>query len=250
MPLQSWFHLERIPEPEVMDDLDGVEAYTTSAAQTYLERIDLTFVDHALSLGVTEGHALDIGTGPGLIPIMLAARVPRLRLTGVDLSEPMLQKARNAAEEAGVADQLDFRLSDAKSLPFSERSFDLVLCNSLLHHLPEPLALLNEISRVSKPGSAILLRDLRRPCRFESPFHALWFGRHYSGVMRQLYRASLRAAYTRIELEDLVLRSNLAGARVFQTGRTHIGIEQAARTQENHQRPRRKSPGTTRHHSS
>ena len=229
MPLQSWFHLERIPEPEVMDDPDGVEAYSAAASQAYLERIDRTFVEHALSLGVAEGHALDIGTGPGVIPIMLAARVPGLRLTGVDLSKPMLQKAREAAEEAGVADRLDFRVGDAKSLPFSEQSFDLVLCNSLLHHLPAPLALLNEISRLVRPGGAILLRDLRRPSRLEFPLHALWFGRHYSGVMSQLYRASLRAAYTRAELESLLRRSQLAGARVFRTGRTHIGIQREAR---------------------
>ena len=228
MPFQSWIQLERIPEPEVMDDLEGVEAYSAAASQAYLERIDRTFVEHALSLGVAEGHALDIGTGPGVIPIMLAARVPRLRLTGTDLSEPMLQKALKAADEAGVADRLDFRLGDAKSLPFSDRSFDLVLCNSLLHHLPAPLALFNEISRVSKPGGAILLRDLRRPSRLEFPFHAGWFGRHYSGVMSRLYRDSLRAAYTRAELEELLRRSKLAGARVFRTGRTHIGIEREA----------------------
>ncbi len=229
MPLQSWFHLERIPEPEVMDDLDGVEAYSAAASQAYLERIDRTFVEHALSLGVAEGHAVDIGTGPGVIPIMLAARVPGLRLTGVDLSEPMLQKAREAAEEAGVADRLDFRVGDAKSLPFSEQSLDLVLCNSLLHHLPDALALLNEISRLVRPGGAILLRDLRRPSRLEFPLHALWFGRHYSGVMSQLYRDSLQAAYTRAELECLLRRSQLAGARVFRTGRTHIGIQREAR---------------------
>ena len=228
MPLQSWFHLERIPEPEVMDDRDGVEAYSASASQAYLERIDRTFVEQTLGLGVTEGHALDIGTGPGLIPIKLASRIPRLRLTGVDLSAAMLQKARRAAEEAGVSDRLYFRLGDAKSLPFSERSFDLVLCNSLLHHCPDPLVLLNEISRVSKPGGALLLRDLRRPSRLEFPFHALWYGRHYFGLMRQLYRASLRASYTAGELENLLRRSKLAGARVFRTGRTHIGIVRAA----------------------
>ena len=127
----------------------------------------------------------------------------------------MLQKARRAAEEAGVSDRLYFRLGDAKSLPFSERSFDLVLCNSLLHHCPDPLVLLNEISRVSKPGGALLLRDLRRPSRLEFPFHALWYGRHYFGLMRQLYRASLRASYTAGELEDLLRRSTLAGARVL-----------------------------------
>lgn len=230
MPGQSWFHLERVPEPEVMDELDGVEAYSAAASQAYLERIDRTFVEHALSLGVAEGHALDIGTGPGVIPIMLAARAPRLRLTGVDLSEPMLQKARIAAEDAGVADRLEFRVGDAGSLPFPERSFDVVLCNSVLHHLPAPLALFNEFSRVVKPGGAILLRDLRRPSRLEFPFHAGWFGRHYSGVMSRLYRDSLRAAYTRAELDDLLHRSKLTGARVFRTGRTHIGIERAARS--------------------
>ena len=103
MPVQSWFHLERIPEPEVMDDRDEVEAYSASASQAYLERIDRNFVDQALTLGVTGGHALDIGTGPGLIPIMLAASLPRLRLTGVDLSAAMLEKARRAADESGVS---------------------------------------------------------------------------------------------------------------------------------------------------
>ena len=228
MPFGSWFYLERIPEPEVMDDREGAEAYGAAASQAHLERVDRTFVDQALGLGVAEGRALDIGTGPGLIPIMLAAGVPRLRLTGVDLSEPMLQQARKNAEEAGVADRLDFRAGDAKSLPFSGRSFDLVLCNSLLHHLPDPLALLDEIARVSQPGGAILLRDLRRPSRLEFPLHALWFGRHYSGLMRQLYRDSLRAAYTRAEIEALLRRSKLTGARVFRTGRTHIGIERKA----------------------
>ena len=179
--------------------------------------------------GSPSGHALDIGTGPGLIPIKLAASLPRLRLTGVDLSAAMLEKARRAADESGVVDRVDFRLGDANSLPFSKRSFDLVLCNSLLHHLPDPLVLLNEISRVSRPGGALLLRDLRRPSRLEFPFHALWFGRHYFGLMRQLYRDSLRASYTRAELEDLLRCSMLAGARVFRTGRTHIGLQRAAR---------------------
>ena len=52
MPFQSWIQLGRIPEPEVMDDLEGVEAYSAAASQAYLERIDRTFVEHVLSLGV------------------------------------------------------------------------------------------------------------------------------------------------------------------------------------------------------
>ncbi len=229
MPFQSWFNPLRIPEPEVMDGEDEVEAYSSSASQAYLDRIDQTFVEQVLSLGVLQGNALDIGSGPGLIPIKLAAKATGLCITGIDLSVAMLQRARRSAEQVGVADRVCFRRGDAKSLPFSEQSFDLVLCNSLLHHSPDPLVLLNEISRVSKPEGALLIRDLRRPSRLEFPLHAFWFGRHYSGLMRQLYLASLHASYTRVELEDLLLHSDLADAQVFQMGRTHIGIQRAMR---------------------
>ena len=228
MSFQSWFNPSRIPESEVMNGEDEAEAYSSSAAQSHLDRIDRTFVEQALSLGVLRGNALDIGSGPGLIPIKLAANAAGLRVTGVDLSAAMLQRARRSAELAGVADRVSFRQGDAKSLPFSDQSFDLVLCNSLLHHSPDPRGLLNEISRVSKPGGALLLRDLRRPSCLEFPLHLLWYGRHYSGLMRQLYLSSLRASYTRAELEDLLLHSDLPEARVFQMGRTHIGIQRAA----------------------
>src|SRR5579862_1802567 len=73
----SWFDLPRVPEPEVMDDGAEVEAYASAAAQAYLSKLDDTLVDHAIRLldrkadgfgvSLTEGRALDIGTGPGQI---------------------------------------------------------------------------------------------------------------------------------------------------------------------------------------
>src|SRR5579862_969410 len=73
----SWLDLPRVPEPEVMDDGAEVEAYASAAAQAYLSKLDDTLVDHAIRLldrkadgfgvSLTEGRALDIGTGPGQI---------------------------------------------------------------------------------------------------------------------------------------------------------------------------------------
>ena len=62
----SWLDLPRVPEPEVMNDSDEVEAYASAAAQAYLGKIDDTFVEHAVRLVAARarGRALDIGTGP------------------------------------------------------------------------------------------------------------------------------------------------------------------------------------------
>jgi ubiquinone/menaquinone biosynthesis C-methylase UbiE len=222
------FFLPRTPEPEVMESGEEAEIYSSAAAQAYLDRIDNTFVAHALSLGVEQGLALDVGTGPGQIPIKLALKNPGLQVIGIDLSEAMLAKARQDAELAGVQGRVSFQVGDAKHILFSDQHFDLVICNSLLHHAADPLATLNEIARVAKPEGALLLRDLRRPSALAFPIHVRWFGRHYRGLMKRLYTHSVRAAYTLSELRELLNRSEISGGQIFSKGLTHIGIERRA----------------------
>jgi ubiquinone/menaquinone biosynthesis C-methylase UbiE len=208
-----------------MESNEEAEAYSSAAAQAHLNLLDNTFVDHVLSLGVRSGLALDVGTGPGQIPIKLALRLPQLKIVGIDLSEAMLAKARDSAAAAGVEGQVQFEMADARRLPFPDRHFDLVMCNSLLHHAADPVATLNELARVTRPQGALLLRDLSRPSALAFPFHVRWFGRHYHGLMKQLFIDSVRAAYTLWELSDLLARSNIAGGKVFRRGQSHIGIE-------------------------
>ena len=225
----SIFELPRAPEPEVMDDSGEVEAYSSATAQAYLDRLDNTFVEHALNLlrGRERGRALDLGTGPGQIVIKLARRLTRWKFVGVDRSSNMIAEAVANLAVAGneLAGRVEFHVADASALPFPRAAFDLVLCNSVLHHMAEPAKLLAEIARVARPRGAILLRDLRRPSRLVHSLHVRWHGRHYSGKMRELYRDSVRASYTVPELQRLLDASPLRGARVFQHARTHIGLE-------------------------
>jgi ubiquinone/menaquinone biosynthesis C-methylase UbiE len=228
----SLFDLPRVPEPEVMDDSGEVEAYSSAAAQTHLDSIDDTFIEHALRLlgGIERGRALDIGTGPGQIVIKLARRLTRWKFVGVDRSPGMIAQAQAnlAAAGGGVAGRVEFQVADGNRLSFPDGSFGLVMCNSVLHHLAEPEKLLAEMARLAGSGGAILLRDLRRPGRLAFPLHVRWHGRNYSGEMLRLYRASVRAAYTVPELERLLAAAEIPGARVFEHHSTHIGLERPA----------------------
>jgi ubiquinone/menaquinone biosynthesis C-methylase UbiE len=238
---RKWLDLPRVPEPEVMDDSGEVEAYSSAAAEAYLNKIDDTFVEHAERLlgGRSRlreaGRALDIGCGPGQIVLKLAQRLPGWHFAGVDRSANMVRQALAARDQAArrmggdLASRVQFFTGDGSMLPFADASVDLVVCNSVLHHLEQPLRLFAEIARVATPGGAILVRDLRRPSRPAYPLHVRWHGRHYSGLMHKLYCDSVRAAYTPEELAALLSASPLRDARIFMLGRTHLGFERPAR---------------------
>jgi len=223
----SWLDLPRVPEPEVMDDADEVEAYASAAAQAHLDAIDDTFVEHALRLlgGRPEGRALDIGTGPGQIVRKLARRLPGWRFVGVDRSPNMVAQAEKDTRAQGLTGRVEFCVSDGNRLEFPDAGFDFVMCNSVLHHLAEPQRVLAEIHRVARPGAAILIRDLRRPSRLAFPLHVRWHGRRYSGLMYKLFCDSVRAAYTPGEIAAILAASPLTGACVFLHRRTHLGVE-------------------------
>jgi ubiquinone/menaquinone biosynthesis C-methylase UbiE len=230
--------LKRVPEPELMDDDSEVEAYAGAAAQAYLEAIDRSFVQHVEGLisapRIETARVLDVGCGPGQILVMMKQRWPGMQITGIDAGPAMIEKAREDATAAGVAityEVLRVGPEGEARLPYDGASFDLVTCNSVIHHLADPVGALDEIARVVKPDGAVLVRDLQRP-KLMLPYalHVRIFGRHYEGEMRRLYEASVAAAYTPKEFGELLARSKLASgrARVFTHGLTHAGIERAA----------------------
>jgi ubiquinone/menaquinone biosynthesis C-methylase UbiE len=238
--LKHLLEFPRVPEAEVMDDSGEVEAYSSAAAQKYLDGIDDTFVDHALRLVAPksvrreQGKVLDIGCGPGQIVLKMAQRLPRWTFSGVDRSRNMIAQAVLAREKLGwnlgveLSSRVQFFLADGNALPFPDGIFDFVCCNSVLHHLQQPVRFLGEIARVAKTDAAILLRDLARPPRIIYPLHVRWYGRRYPGLMYKLYCDSVRAAYTPEELAQILSKSPLKNVRVFRRGQAHLGFERTA----------------------
>ena len=120
----GFFDLPRVPEPEVMDDAEEVEAYASATAQAWLNIIDDSFVEHAAQVvkGRQRGRALDIGTGPGRIALKLALRLSLWKFIGVDRSQKMIDEAlSNLAATSPVTGRLEFHMADGNRLRLSRR---------------------------------------------------------------------------------------------------------------------------------
>ena len=98
-------------------------------------------------------HVLEVGIGTGLnLPLY-----PRhCRITGVDLSEPMLRKAEEKVREIGLTNAA-LRVMDAQNLLFPDNSFDHVLAAYTISVVPDPVRTLLEIKRVCRPGGRIVI---------------------------------------------------------------------------------------------
>lgn len=108
------------------------------------------------------GRILDVGTGPGYLPIAIAKLIKRVEVIGVDISRDMIRIARSRAEEEGLTRRVRFEVADAREMPFEDASFDLVLITASFHHWKKPIEVLNEIHRVLKTSSEAWIYDLRR----------------------------------------------------------------------------------------
>jgi SAM-dependent methyltransferase len=118
-------------------------------------------------------RVLEVGCGPGHLSIRLA-RKHGLDVTGVDLDQAMIERARANAGRSEDGDERgpSFIVGDVAALPFPDESFDLVLSTMSMHHWADPTAGLSEIDRVLRPGARALIWDFRpgfRPLHGDLP---------------------------------------------------------------------------------
>jgi ubiquinone/menaquinone biosynthesis C-methylase UbiE len=214
--------MQRILEPEVMDSAEEAVEYD---AMDFTE-VNTAFAKRAIELGSTAATVLDAGTGTARIPILICQQRPQWHITGIDMAKSMLKIGRQNVDNAGLQQQIKLELADAKRLPYREEQFDMVISNSLIHHLPEPLPFLQEIKRVLNPDGALLIRDLIRP---ESPeiINNLVesIGEEYDEHQKKLFRDSLQAAFTLDEVKALIQQAGLPDVNVYQSSDRHWTAE-------------------------
>ena len=216
--------LARVLEPEVMDTEEEAADYD---AMDHCAVNDAFCTDFVASTGVPNfgGRVLDVGTGTALIPIALCEKQPRVRVVALDLAEHMLARARSNVARAGLADRIEIVLRDAKKSGFPERSFDAVISNSIVHHIPNPESALADMWTLVADGGVLFVRDLSRPGS-DSAVRELVETYAPAGDARAtrqsaLFEASLRAALTPAEVESLAARAKIPNASVRMTSDRH-----------------------------
>ena len=216
--------MDRVPEPEVMDTPEEAAAYD---AMDHAE-VNAAFVDRLVGLGA-RGRMLDIGCGPGHIPLLVAERVPGSTLVAVDLAPAMLALARRRLDDSPHRDRIELRLGDAKALELPGGSFDAVFSNTILHHLSDPQPFLREAARVLRPGGVLLIRDLYRPDSEAEVDHLVATHASNAGpIGQELLRACLCAALTPAELRAMADRCGLSAADLVIDSDRHMSLQIAA----------------------
>ena len=101
---------------------------------------------------------LEIGCGAGAILGILGETFPDLKLAGIDLEAKQIEYATSHLDNLNLTD-VDLRIGDATTLPWSDNQFDHVYVMWFLEHLPNPLQVLKEARRVLKPGGTITITE-------------------------------------------------------------------------------------------
>jgi len=171
LPLPAHKPAEVRPLPaavaEQQEDLLPVIAVYNRVAKADIEQKvqdDRLRIRHLLDFAqLPQGlRALDIGTGLGVLAVMLAEEGAS-QVIGVDISPGMLEQAEylRLSRPTPGGERVSFRLAPAQELPFVDESFDLVTSRLLLNHTRTPERIVREAVRVLKPGGILLLAELQ-----------------------------------------------------------------------------------------
>ncbi|NGO71114.1 methyltransferase domain-containing protein [Streptomyces sp. SB3404] len=199
--------------------------------------------DHLLDhtgLGPGE-HLLDIGCGTGGPAVRLAGRGGG-RVTGITVSRVQVERCRERARAAGLADRLDFRHGDAMDLEFDDEVFDAAWAIDSLTHMRDRPRALREAHRVLRPGGRLLLTEFTlrgTPPEAElAAFTEMWSAgapSSLSGLLAETEEAGFHA----VRLWDLTANMRISGevmGALFADRRAEIearcGAETARRTGE------------------
>ena len=145
-------HPEGIPWPASL-------LYNAVSRSTVFQR-HYAFVAKDIAERIQAGRVLDVGTGPGRLPLVIQAQSREQELVGIDVSPAMVHQAHENIGAVGLANHIEVREGGAATIPFPDASFDLVVSTGSLHHWTDAVGGLNEIHRVLKPGGTALIYDV------------------------------------------------------------------------------------------
>ncbi|RKT43881.1 class I SAM-dependent methyltransferase [Thiocapsa rosea] len=217
--------MKRRPEPELMDSDEQALAY----AQADFNESNTLFIEllRRLDPGPLDGaRALDIGCGPADISIRFLRAWPKATCDALDGSQPMLDLAQTALDALpGVAKRCRLIRDQIPSAALDRGGYDLIISNSLLHHLHDPQVLWRTLIETGKPGALVLIMDLMRPA--SAGWVEALVSTYADGepkVLRDDFRNSLFAAFEPAEVAEQLTVAGLDGLKVGVVSDRHLAV--------------------------
>ncbi len=212
---QGWCKL-KIPERkasfEAIESDELTKAYARMNNMPHFVAIRQLFVGELKKMGPF-GTLVDVGCGPGSLLKFIAKRFPSLKLAGCDLSQDMLDRARENLANYDIK----FVLGSSDKMPFEDCSVNFIVSTMSLHHWNDPIGGFNELNRVLSNGGKFLLMDVRR----DAPAFMYWLIRNVAKLfipyaIKNINEplGSFLASYTIDELRQMMKKTPFTGFKV------------------------------------
>ncbi|WP_328605600.1 class I SAM-dependent methyltransferase [Amycolatopsis sp. NBC_00345] len=175
-----------------------------------------------ITTGLPDGAAvLEVAPGPGYFAVEMARL--GFAVTGLDVSRTFVGLAREYARAEGVA--VEFRQGDVAAMPFADGSFDFLICQAAFKNFARPVAALDEMHRVLRPGGVAVVQDMSKEAthaQIEAEVAAMALGKVAAFTTRQTLGGLRRRAYTPAQFTATVAESAFRTCTVITEG---MGLE-------------------------
>ncbi len=225
--------MERIPEPELMEEKKQVISYDeadfSEGEVNLINQINHYLLRKNISLGEKD-LIVDLGCGPGNISEKLAIKWPNTEVIGIDGSKEMILRAeynKNISNNQKKFKNLRYICSDIKDIKSDnflfKKEISLLVSNSLIHHITYIEDFFNTIKSLSSNSTVNFHKDLKRPLDEKSALELkAQCSKIYNETLTSDYYASLKASYTFKELKNFTLENNLSSLEVFEDGDKYL----------------------------
>lgn len=217
--------MQRVPECELMEDDDQARAYAEADFEEPHNNF-ITMFKEIFSKQDINGYVLDLGCGPGDISIRFAKAYRNCIVHGIDGSEAMLSSGEQAiVQSPEVQDRVKLfcKILPSKSVPRSK--YDVVISNSMLHHLSNPQTLWDAVKLYSYSGGVVFVMDLKRPNTLnEASILTEKYAANEPEILRHDFYNSLIAAYEIEEVKEQLKLARLEQLSVKSASDRHIII--------------------------
>ena len=205
--------MQRIPEPELMNDQNQAIAYANADFEQAHSEITQNFSRVFPSIKYLK-TVLDLGCGPADIAIRYARMFPDCKVDAVDGAQEMLNQARAIVQREALEERINLHLYCLPDCQLKKIHYDAIVSNSLLHHLHEPQHLWSTVKKYASSDTAIFISDLYRPDTKEIAQHLVdEYAKDEPDVLRRDFYNSLLAAFT---IDEVRLQLKVAAMQMLQ----------------------------------